>query len=126
MGTETHGPKLINLECLRPVIDSSVSDRGQFDTEIVLRAVRKGHRIAEAPIAFCETRPPRTKIVKKVVWNLIAFSRLRRVIRDVQYEGPVEFRQFSRSDVVAAAEAVSASPKVEQREAVSRRPVLSS
>ena len=116
MGTETHGPKLINLIRLRSVVDRSVSDRGQFDTEIVLRAVRKGYRIAEAPIAFSETRPPRTKIVKKVVWNLVAFNRLRRIIRDVEYEGPVEFHQFSRSDVLAAAMAAGAAPSAQRRE----------
>ena len=102
MGTETHGPKVIHLARLRPIIDSCVSERGQFDTEIVLRTVRRGLRIAEAPIAFSETRPPRTKIFKKVAWNLVAFNRLRRIMRDVDYDGPVEFRQFSRSDVLKA------------------------
>lgn len=108
MGTETHGPKLINLTRLGPIVESCVSDRGQFDTEIVLRTVRKGYRIAEAPIAFSESRPPRTKIIKKVGWNVVAINRLRKYIRDLEYEGPVEFRQFSRSDVLAAARAAVA------------------
>ena len=124
MGTETHGPKLINLACLRPIIDSSISDRGQFDTEIVLRTIRKGHRVAEAPIAFLETRPPRTKIAKKVVWNLIAFNRLRRIIRDVEHEGPVEFRQFSRSDVLAVAEAATTQTPTRSPAAVHRTAAL--
>jgi glycosyltransferase involved in cell wall biosynthesis len=124
MGTDTHGPKLINLARLRPVIESSISDRGQFDTEIVLRAVRKGHRIAEAPIAFSETRPPRTKIFKKVVWNLVAFNRLRRIIRNVEYEGPVEFRQFTRSDVLVVAEAATAQRMDKGREATRRTAAL--
>ena len=102
MGTETHGPKLINIGRLRAVIDSCVSDRGQLDTEIVLRAVRKGYRIAEGPIEFLESRPPRTKIIKKVGWNLVAFNRLRKVMREVEYEGSIEFRQFSRSDILSA------------------------
>lgn len=102
MGTETHGPKLIDMRRLGPIIDRCKSDRGQFDTEIVLRSVRDGVRIAEAPIAFNETRPPRKNLTKKIVWNLIAFNRLRDHMRDIEYSDRVEFRQFSRSDVLAS------------------------
>ena len=121
MGTETHGPKLINLDRLRPLIDSCTSDRGQFDTEIALRTVQKEFRIAEAPIAFVETRPPRTKIIKKVGWNLVAFYRLRGVMRGLPYEGPVEFHQFSRSDVLRASQALHAQRRTEPIEAASKR-----
>jgi glycosyltransferase involved in cell wall biosynthesis len=114
MGTDTHGPKLINLRKLRPVIDSCLSDRGQFDTEIVLRSVRKGYRLAEAPIAFLETRPPRVKLFKKILWNLIAFNRLRLIVQDLGYADVIEFRQFSRSDVLRAIEAQSEPAKVAQ------------
>jgi glycosyltransferase involved in cell wall biosynthesis len=105
MGTETHGPKLINMDRIRPILAVVKSERGQFDTEIVLRTVRKGYRIAEAPIAFKEERPPRRKLIKKIVWNLVAFNRLRGFIKDVPYEGDVEFRQFARSDVLRASAA---------------------
>lgn len=100
MGTDTHGPKLLNMQRLKPIIDVCVSDRGQFDTEIVLRATRAGLRIAEAPIAHEEYRPPRFVIFKKVGWNLVAFNRLRKILRDVPYSDTVHFHQFSRSDLV--------------------------
>lgn len=102
MGTDTHGPKLINMTAMRPIIDVCVCDRGQFDTEIVLRGVRAGRRIAEAPIEHSEHRPPKFRIVKKIGWNIIAFTRLRRVLADVPYEGLVRFRQFNRWDVLDA------------------------
>ncbi len=100
MGTDTHGPKLLNLQRLNSIINKCVCDRGQFDAEIVLRAVRAGLRIAEGPIEHAEYRPPRFAIVKKIGWNLIAFTRLSRVLRDVPYEGPVRFHQFSRGDLL--------------------------
>lgn len=100
MGTDTHGPKLFNLARLRPIIDICVCDRGQFDSEIVLRAVRAGLRIAEAPIAHAEHRPPRFAIVKKIGWNIVAFTRLNGVLSKVPYTGMVNFHQFSRSDVL--------------------------
>lgn len=102
MGTDTHGPKLINFAKLRPLIESCVSDRGQYDTEIVLRAVRAGFRIAEAPIAHSEKRPPRFVLVKKIGWNLVAFYRLHKTLRHVPYGEAVHFHQYSRSDVLDA------------------------
>ncbi len=104
MGTDTHGPKLINMSAMRPIIDSCVCDRGQFDSEIVLRGVRAGRRIAEAPIEHREHRPPKFRIVKKIGWNIVAFTRLRKVLSDVPYEGLVRFRQYNRWDVLEAYE----------------------
>jgi hypothetical protein len=121
MGTETHGPKLIDMDRIRPIIAMSKSDRGQFDTEIVLRSVRSGVRVAEAPIEFSEQRPPRRKLVKKIVWNLIAFAKLRKMLMAVPYSGPVEFRQFARSDVLRAFAAVSTSESAEVRRAAASR-----
>lgn len=109
MGTDTHGPKLINMRAMRPIIDACVCDRGQFDSEIALRGVRAGRKIAEAPIEHREHRPPKFRIVKKIGWNLVAFTRLRKVLSDVPYEGLVKFRQYNRWDVLEACEHVSVS-----------------
>ena len=108
MGTDTHGPKLINMTTMRPIIDQCVCDRGQFDSEIVLRGVRAGRRVAEAPIEHREHRPPKFRIVKKVGWNIVAFTRLRKVLSDVPYEGLVKFRQYNRWDVMEAYEQAGA------------------
>lgn len=105
MGTDTHGPKLFNLARLRPIIDVCVCDRGQFDSEIVLRAVRGGLYVAEAPIAHAEHRPPKFAIVKKIGWNMVAFTRLNSVLSKVPYAGMVNFHQFSRADVLAVYDA---------------------
>ena len=100
-GSETHGPKLIRMECMRDLIAICVSDRGQYDTEIVLRAVRASRRIVEVPISIVENRKPRTLMLSKIVWNIIAFNRLRRILRHVPREGPVRYRRFTREDVLA-------------------------
>ena len=103
-GTETHGPKLIRMECMADLIARCVSDRGQYDTEIVLRAIRASRRIVEVPISNVEHRKPRTLMLSKIVWNIVALNRLRRVLRDVPREGPVRYRRFTREDVLAGGE----------------------
>jgi len=105
-GTETHGPKLIRMERMRELIGRCVSDRGQYDTEIVLRAIRAGRMIVEVPISNSEVegRKPRNLMLKKIIWNIAAFNRLRGVLRDVPREGPVRYRRFTREDVLAAEE----------------------
>lgn len=103
MGTETHGPKLINMVRIKNVINACVCDRGQFDTEIVLRSLRAGFRIAEAPIAFKEQRPARNLMLKKILWNLLAFNRLRIEIKKVPVGANIYYNQFSRSDVLNGA-----------------------
>lgn len=100
-GTDTHGPKLLNRSALTSVIDECVMDRGQYDTEIVLRSVRAGYRIVEVPFPYVEVRPPRKAIIKKVVWNLIAINRMRRVMRSVPFSSPTRISRVTREDVLA-------------------------
>lgn len=45
----THGPKLLRMSTMRPILDKCVMRRGQFDTEFTLRALRQGLRLAEVP-----------------------------------------------------------------------------
>lgn len=99
-GSDTHGPKLLNIDKLRPILDKCFLDRGQYDTEIVLRAVRAGLRLVELPVTHKEIRRPRNLLLKKILWNLVAFNRLRKVLRDVPFEGPVRLRRFTREDVL--------------------------
>ena len=35
-------------------------------------------------------------MVSKIAWNIVAFNRLRRILRDVPREGPVRYRRFTR------------------------------
>jgi len=100
-GTDTHGPKLINRVVLQSILDRCVMDRGQYDTEIVLRSVRAGHRIVEAPVPYVEQRPPRMAIVLKIIWNVIAMNRMRYVMRDVPFVGPIRIWRVTREDLLA-------------------------
>jgi glycosyltransferase involved in cell wall biosynthesis len=100
-GTDTHGPKLLNCESLRQIIAKCELDRGQFDTELVLRAMRSSKRLVEVPVEYRESRPHRNLMIKKIFWNLVALRRLQHVMRGVPFEGEVRYYRFAREDVVA-------------------------
>lgn len=110
-GTETHGPKLIQMRTMQPLIALCVSDRGQYDTEIVLRAMRASRRIVEAPISSIERRRPRNLMITKIAWNIVAFNRLRRILKHVPREGPLRYRRFTREDVLESSPAAATSGK---------------
>jgi hypothetical protein len=103
-GTDTHGPKLLDREALKPLIDVCELDRGHFDTELVLRALRRRMRVVEVPFAYEDLRPPRNLMMKKIVWNVLALRRLVRVMKDVPFEGTIRMHRFSREDVLAESE----------------------
>jgi glycosyltransferase involved in cell wall biosynthesis len=110
-GTDTHGPKLLNRETLEPIIKICQLDRGQFDTELVLRAARGRKRIVEVPVEYRESRPHRNLMFKKIVWNLIALRRLHYVMREVPFEGYVQHYRFTREDVLAESQAAADAPE---------------
>jgi glycosyltransferase involved in cell wall biosynthesis len=99
-GTDTHGPKLLAREPLKPIIDACELDRGQYDTELILRAIRSGKRIVEVPFPYREARPNRNWMVKKIVWNLVALKRLVEVLKKVPSEGPQRYYRLCREDVL--------------------------
>lgn len=107
-GTDTHGPKLIDRASLEGIIKLCRLDRGQFDTELVLRAIRARKRIMEIPVAYSENRPNRNWMVKKIVWNIFALRRLVQVMKDVPHEGLIRYYRISREDIMGprTAEAV--------------------
>lgn len=100
-GSDTHGPKLLNREALASIIDACVLDRGQFDTELVLRALRARKRVVEAPIEYWELRPHRNWMFKKIFWNALALRRLRRVMAPVPFQGTARFYRYPRELVEA-------------------------
>lgn len=107
-GTDTHGAKLVNREALHEIIENCQLDRGQFDTEIVLRAIRNRKRIVEVPVEYRESRPQRNLMIKKIVWNVIALRRLYCVMRALPFEGNGRYYRFAREDVLAEQTAKSA------------------
>jgi glycosyltransferase involved in cell wall biosynthesis len=110
-GTDTHGCKLLNCESLQPIIEVCQLDRGQFDTEMILRAIRKQKRIVEVPIDYREFRPHRNWMAKKIFWNVLALRRLVSVMRSVPFEGHIRYYRFAREDLLAETECVPAASK---------------
>lgn len=110
-GTDTHGPKLINCESLSAIIAKCELDRGQFDTELVLRAMRNSKRLVEVPVEYRESRPHRNLMIKKIAWNLIALRRLQLVMHGVPFEGEVRYYRFARSDVLAQDQPQQVAPR---------------
>jgi len=100
-GTDTHGPKLIDRESLEGIIAKCELDRGQFDTELVLRAIRGAKRLVEVPVEYRESRPHRNLMIKKIFWNLAALRRLWYVMREVPFEGQIRYYRVAREDVLA-------------------------
>jgi glycosyltransferase involved in cell wall biosynthesis len=100
-GTDTHGPKLVNRESLEGIIAKCELDRGQFDTELVLRAIRGTKRLVEVPVEYRESRPHRNLMIKKIFWNLVALRRLWYVMREVPFEGQIRYYRVAREDVLA-------------------------
>jgi glycosyltransferase involved in cell wall biosynthesis len=100
-GTDTHGPKLIDCESLKAIIAKCELDRGQFDTELVLRAIRGAKRLVEVPVEYRESRPHRNLMIKKIFWNVAALLRLRQVMREVPFEGQIRYYRVAREDVLA-------------------------
>lgn len=103
-GTDTHGLKLLNRVSLQAIIDACELDRGHYDTELVLRAIRGQKRIIEAPSEYRELRPNRNWMVKKIFWNSWALARLVRVMKTVPYHGLARYYRVAREDVLAEAE----------------------
>jgi len=86
-GTDTHGPKLHNRKALDDIIASCHLDRGQFDSEFVLRAARGRMWIIEAPTVYKDVRPHRNWMLSKILWNCGALWRLFETMKDVPYKG---------------------------------------
>ena len=99
-GTDTHGPKLLNRLSLQSIIAACELDRGQYDTELVLRAVRAQKRIIEAPSEYHELRPNRNWMVKKILWNLWALARLVKIMKTVPHQGLARYYRVAREDVL--------------------------
>ena len=99
--SDTHGPKFVHMDALRPIIAQCRMTRGQFDTEMTLRAIRAGLRIAEAPVAYLEERPARDPMVRKIAQNVLDLWDLRRHMAEVPYIDTICLRRYCRKDLVS-------------------------
>ena len=41
-------------------------------------------------------------MLKKIFWNISAFNRLRKILKDTDYQDFVKLRRYARPDVLAA------------------------
>ena len=74
--SDTHGMKAFRAELVRDVVPDVVSRQDLFDTELVIRAERKGYRIAEVPVIVEEMRPARS-LLRRVPRTLKGLWRIR-------------------------------------------------
>lgn len=75
--SDTHGVKSMRRAALLPVVESCTFGKDIYDTEVVLRAERKGLTIREVPVSVIEVRPARTPIVRRIPRSLLGLARLR-------------------------------------------------
>jgi glycosyltransferase involved in cell wall biosynthesis len=99
VGSDTHGQKFLYLPALRPIFQSCLMRRGQFDTEFTLRASRAQLWLAEVPVPIVELRKPRNLMFSKIVRNFVDIRRLHRLMRTVPVRAAARYHRWSREDV---------------------------
>ena len=99
-GADTHGPKFFNRRAMESILHSCVMDRGQYDTEMTIRALREGLTLAECPSEYIEYRKPRNLMAKKICWNIIAIIRMWIVLRKIQYKSYAKLYRFTRYELI--------------------------
>ncbi|MEQ8320906.1 MAG: glycosyltransferase family 2 protein [Rhodospirillales bacterium] len=100
VGSDTHGQKLLDLNSMREIISACQMTRGQFDTELTLRALRQGLWLAEVPIPVREVRKSRNLMIRKITQNIYDIIRLKFVMLDVPSMGVCRYHRWSREDVL--------------------------
>ncbi|MDL2216522.1 glycosyltransferase family 2 protein [Desulfovibrio sp. OttesenSCG-928-M14] len=99
VGRDTHGQKMLKTSTLLPHAQKCVMQRGQFDTELVLRALRAGLWIAEAPVPIVEIRKQRNWMIRKIYNNVIDIFKLRAEMAKVPWSHSVRYHRWAREDV---------------------------
>lgn len=99
VGADTHGCKLVRLSAMLPVDKRCVISRGQYDTEITIRAVRSGLRVAELPVIYSEKRRARDYMLKKIARNVVDVVKLYRALKTEPFSKDVHFHRWSRHEV---------------------------
>jgi glycosyltransferase involved in cell wall biosynthesis len=98
VGRDTHGQKLIRLAAVRDIIPRCVMERGQFDTELTMRALRGGLWVAEVPVPIVQARSPRNLMLAKIYRNFVDLLRLRRALWDVK-SVRTRYHRWAREDM---------------------------
>lgn len=77
--SDTHGMKAFRRDLVEEVVPHVVSRQDLFDTELVLRAERRGYRIREVPVVVEELRAGRS-LIKRVPRTLRGLWEIRRIL----------------------------------------------
>ncbi|HEX5585878.1 MAG TPA: glycosyltransferase [Acidimicrobiia bacterium] len=75
--SDTHGMKALDRAAVTPLARQCRNGRDLFDTELVLRADRRGLAVVELPVTVAERRPSRTPIARRAVRTVVGLVRLR-------------------------------------------------
>jgi hypothetical protein len=78
--SDTHGMKAFRNDLVAELAPLVISRKDLFDTELVIRAERAGHRIREVPVIVHEIRVARTSLVKRVPRTIQGLFRIRRIL----------------------------------------------
>ncbi len=76
--TDTHGIKAIRAQVAHELLPEVRLTQDLFDTELVLRAERRGYRIREVPVVVSELREARTSLLRRIPRTLRGLVKLRR------------------------------------------------
>lgn len=75
--TDTHGMKMVSRLVVTEIVPRVRSTKDLFDTELVIRAERAGHRVAEVPAVVEELRDARSAFLSRVPRTLLGVVRIR-------------------------------------------------
>ena len=78
--SDTHGMKAFRRGLVDELAGEVVSRQDLFDTELVIRAERRGYRIVEVPVVVEELRTARSSLVKRVPRTMVGLVNIRRVL----------------------------------------------
>ena len=79
--SDTHGMKMIRRAVVDEIVPDIISTQDLFDTELVIRAERAGHQIAEIPTTVEELRTARSSFVRRIPRTLRGLWRIRKALR---------------------------------------------
>ena len=79
--SDTHGMKMVRGTLAREVTPRVISDLDLFDTELVIRAERRGARIREVPARVEELREARSSFLSRVPRTIKGMWAIRRALK---------------------------------------------
>jgi len=100
VGMETHGQKLLKMSSMKNIIETCVMRRGQFDTELTLKALKFGLWVAEVPVPIKEVRKHRNLMIKKILQNVYDLFKLKREISPIVLKESIKYHRWSRYDML--------------------------